>query len=97
MERCLTSESVEGPALSLQSVDNVHSCDGLPLGVLGVCDGITDDVLEEHLQDATGFLVDETRDSLDTTSTSQTADGWLCDTLDVITKNLSVTLSAPLS
>ena len=59
-EACLTSESVEGPALSLQGIDDVHGCDGLPLGVLGVGDGITDDVLEEHLQDTTGLLVDET-------------------------------------
>ena len=96
-ERRLTSESVEGPALSLQSVDDIHGGDGLPLGVLCVCDGITDDVLEEHLQDATGLLVDKSRDSLHSTSTSQTTDGWFCDTLDVITKNFSVTLSAPLS
>ena len=59
-EERLTSESVESPALSLQSVDNVHGGHCLPLGVLGVGDGITDDVLEEHLQDTTGLLVDET-------------------------------------
>ena len=41
----LTAESVQSPALSLQSVDNVHGCDGLPLGVLSVGDSITDDVL----------------------------------------------------
>ena len=58
-EGCLTSESVEGPALALQSVDDVHGGDGLPLGVLCVGDGITDDVLKEHLQDTSGLLVDE--------------------------------------
>ena len=83
--------------MSLQGVDDVHGCDGLPLGVLGVRDGITDDVLEEHLQDTAGLLVDETADSLHTTSASQTADGGLRDTLDVITQHLPVTLSAPLS
>lgn len=93
----LTAESVEGSALSLQSVDYVHSCDGLPLGVLGVGDGITDDILQENLQHSSGFFIDETGDSLYTTTTSETTDGRLCDTLDVITKNLSVTLSAPLS
>ena len=93
----LTAESVKGPALSLQGVDNVHGSDGLPLGVLGVGHGITDDVLEEHLQDSTGLLVDESRNSLHTTSASKTADGGLRDTLDVITENLPVTLSAPLS
>ena len=57
---CLTAESVEGSALSLQSVDYVHSCDGLPLGVLCVGDGITDDVFQENLENTTGFFVDET-------------------------------------
>ena len=96
-ERCLTAESVQSTALAFQSVDNVHGCDGLPLGVLGVGDGITDDVLEEHLQYTTGLLVDQARDTLDTTTTGQTTDCWLGDTLDVITKNLPVTLGAPLS
>ena len=93
----LTSESVQGPALSFQGVNYVHGSDGLPLGMLCVCDGITDDVLQEHLQDATGLFVDESRDSLDTTSASKTTDSGLRDTLDVITENLPVTLSAPLS
>ena len=55
----LTAESVQSPALSLQGVDNVHGSDGLPLGMLGVCDGITDDVLQENLQDTTGLFVDQ--------------------------------------
>ena len=45
----LTTESVEGPALSLESIDYVHSGDGLPLGMLGVGDCITDNVFQEHL------------------------------------------------
>jgi len=32
----LTSESVEGAALPLEGVDNLHGGDSLPLGVLGV-------------------------------------------------------------
>lgn len=93
----LTAESVQSPALSLQSIDNVHGGDGLPLGVLSVGDGITDDVLEEHLQDTTGLLVDESRDSLHTTTTSETADSGLGDTLDVVTQNFAVTLGASFS
>ena len=93
----LTAKAVQGAALTFEGVHHVHGSHGLPLGVLGVGDGITDDVLKEHLQDATGLLVDEARDSLHTTSASKTADGRLGDTLDVITKNLPVTLSAPLS
>ena len=92
--RRLSAETVEGSALSLEGVHNVERGDGLSLGVLGVGDGVTDDVLEEDLEDTSGLFVDQTGDSLDTASSSQTTDGWLGDTLDVITKNLSVTLGA---
>ena len=91
----LSAKSVQSPSLSLESVDDVHGGDGLPLGVLGVCHGITDDVLKENLKDTTGLFVDETADSLHTTSASQTADGGLGDTLDVITQHFAVTLGAP--
>ena len=37
------------------------------------------------------------RDTLDTATTSETSDGWLGDTLDVVTKNLAVTLGTTLS
>ena len=93
----LTAESVEGTSLALQSVDNVHGGDGLSFCVLGVGDGVTDDVLKEDLQYTAGLLVDEARDTLDTTTAGKTTDGWLGDTLDVITQHLPVSLSASLS
>lgn len=95
--RRLTSESVQSTALAFQSVDDVHGCDCLALGVLGVSDGIADHVLQEHLEDTASLFVDQTRNTLDTSSASQTTDGRLGDTLDVITKYFPVTLSAPLS
>ncbi|KFK24315.1 hypothetical protein AALP_AAs45058U000100, partial [Arabis alpina] len=45
-------------------------------------DGVTDDVLKEHLEHTTGLLVDETGDTLDSTTASQTTDGGLGDSLD---------------
>ena len=48
---------VKGPSLPLQSVDNVQRGNGLPLGVLGVGDGITDGSLEESLQYSTGLCL----------------------------------------
>ncbi len=54
----LTTETVQGAALSLQCVDNVEGCDGLALGVLSVGDGVTDDTLEEGLQDTASLFVD---------------------------------------
>ena len=90
----LTSESIEGTSLPLEGIDDIHGGDSLPLGVLGVGDGITDHVLKEHLEDTAGLLVDEARDTLDTTTASQTADGGLGDTLDVVAQNFAVTLGA---
>ena len=95
--KCLTSESVQGASLPLEGVDNVHGGDGLPLGVFGVGDGIPDHVLKEHLQNATGLLVDEARDTLHTTATRQTSDGGLGDALDVVPQHLAVPLGASLS
>jgi 3-hydroxyisobutyrate dehydrogenase-like beta-hydroxyacid dehydrogenase len=46
-----------------------------------------------HLEDATGLFVDQARDTLDTTTTSETTNGRLGDTLDVVTKDLAVPVS----
>ena len=96
-EVSLTSESVQGASLPLEGVDNVHGGDGLPLGVFGVGDGIPDHVLKEDLEDATGLLVDEAGDPLDSSPPRQTADGGLGDALDVVPQHLTVTLGASLS
>ena len=93
----LTSESVQGTSLPLEGIDNVHGGDGLPLGVFGVGDGVPDHVLKKDLENPTGLLVDESRDTLDSTTTRQTPDGGLGDALDVIPQHLTVTLSASLS
>ena len=57
-EARLTTETVESTSLTLESVDNVEGGDGLALGVLSVCDGVTDDTLEEGLENTAGLLVD---------------------------------------
>ena len=93
----LTSKSVQSAALPLQGIDHIHGGDSLPLGMLGVGDSIPDDILQEDLEDSPGLLVDEARDTLDTTSTSQTPDGRLGDALDVIPEHLPVTLGASLA
>ena len=83
--------------MPLEGIDDIHGGDGLPLGVLGVGDGIPDHVLKEHLEDATGLLVDEAGDPLDSSPPRQTADGGLGDALDVVSQHLTVTLGASLS
>ena len=94
---CLTAKTVQGSALSLQSIDDVHGGDGLSLGVLGVGDGISDHVLQEDLEDTAGLFVDQAADTLDSTTSGETSDGWLGDALDVITQDFSVTLGATLA
>ena len=54
----LTTETVQSAALSLEGVDNIERSDGLALGMLGVCDCITNDTLKERLENTTGLLVD---------------------------------------
>ena len=93
----LASEAVQSAALAFQGIDHIHGSDRLPLGMLGVGDSVADDVLKEDLEHTACLLVDETGDTLDTTTSSQTTDGRLGDTLDVIPQNLPVALSAPLS
>lgn len=84
----LGTETVKGAALALESVDNVERGNGLALGVLSVGNRVTDDRLKEELEDTTGLVVDETGDTLDTTTTRETADSGLSDTLDVVSQDL---------
>ena len=93
----LTSESVESTSLSLESVDDIHGSDGLPLGVLGVGDGISDNVLQEHLQNSTGLLIDQSRDTLDSSTSGQSSDGRFGDSLDVVSQHFPVSLGSSLS
>lgn len=93
----LAAEAVQSAALSLERIDDVHGCDGLALRMFAVGDGVTDDILEENLQDSAGFLVDETGDSLHSTSAGQTADSWLGDPLDVVSEDFAMALGASLA
>jgi len=93
----LAAKAVERAALALECVDNIHGGDGLAASVLGVGHGIADDVLEENLEDTAGLLVDQTRDTLDATTTSQAADSRLGDALDVVAEHLAVALGAALA
>ena len=88
----LRAETVECTALSLESVDHVHSRDGLAFGVLGVRHSIANDILQKDLQDAANFLVDQPTDTFHTASSSQTTDSRFGDALNVIAKDLTMSL-----
>lgn len=79
-----------GPAL--ERADHVCGRNILPLGVLGVGDGVADDVLEENFEHVTRLLVDKARNTLDYNAPDEPPDGRLGDVLDVIAQNLSVPL-----
>ena len=77
-----TSETIDGSALSLEGIDDVHGCDGFSSGVLSVGDGVPDDPFEEALEDLPGVVVDEGGDSLDSSSAGQSSDRGLGDALN---------------
>ena len=83
--------------MPLESIDNIHGGDSLPLGMFSVGDSIPDDVLKEHLQDSSGLLIDEARDPLDSSSPGQSPDGRFGDTLDVVSQHLPVPLGTSLA
>ena len=93
----LASEAVDGSSLALEGVDDVEGGDGLAASVLGVGDGVTDDGLEEGLQDAAALLVDESRNALDSSTAGETTDGGLGDSLDVVPKDLAMAFGSSLA
>ena len=83
--------------MSLQGIDHIHGSDSLPLGMFSVGDSIPDDILKENLENSTSLLIDQTRDTLDSSTSRQPSDGRLGDALDVVSQHLPVTLGASLS
>ena len=95
--RFLSPESVQSASLAFKSVDDVQSSDSLSLSMFSISDSVSDDDFKENLQNTSSFLLDESRNTLDSTSTGQSTDGGFSNTLDVIAKDLSVTLGASFS
>jgi hypothetical protein len=86
----LQAETVKGSSLAFQGIDDIHGGDCLSLGVLSVSDGVPNDILKEDFEDSSGLFVDQSGDSLHSTTTSQTTNGWFGDTLDVVAKDFSM-------
>ena len=56
--------------MSLQGINDIKRGDGLALGMLSVGDRVTDNTFEEALEDGSGLLIDQSRDTLDSTTSS---------------------------
>merc|ERR1719300_1489435 len=95
--RGLAPKAIQSATLPLEGINNIHSSNGLPLGMLSVGDSVPDDILQEHLQDTPGLLVDQTRDSLHSTPPGQSPDSRLGDALDVIPQHLAMPLGSSLA
>merc|ERR1711942_323487 len=93
----LSSEAIEGPALPLQGIHHIHSGHSLPLGMLGVGHSVTDDILQENLENTPSLFVNETADALDTTPSCKTPDCRLGDALDVVPQHLAMSLGTTLA
>ena len=56
-ETRLTAETIKCAALSLESIDDIEWSNRLTLGVLSICDGITDNTFKEGLENTSGLFV----------------------------------------
>ncbi|KAI9124457.1 hypothetical protein K1719_004379 [Acacia pycnantha] len=65
--------------------------------MLSIGHSITNKVLKENLQNTMSLLIDKTANTLNSTSTSQSANHRLGNTLNVIVKNLPVPLGSSLA
>merc|ERR1712203_164869 len=90
----LSSKAIKGSALPLQGIHHIHGSHSLPLGMLSVGHGITDDILQENLENTPGFLIDETTDPFDTTPSCKSPDCRLGDALDVVPQNFAMPLGS---
>src|SRR3989338_10329880 len=86
------AKTVEGFPLAFEGVDDVHGGDRGALAVLGVGDGVADDVGQEDLESVSNLVVGHCRDALDPAASSQSSDRRLGDALDVFAEDFAVPL-----
>jgi hypothetical protein len=90
-------ETVEGPALPLQGIDDIKRRDRLASRVLCVRDRVADHVFEEVPKNAADFFVDIAADTLHAATSREPPDGGLGDALNVFPHDLAVTLRTTLA
>lgn len=93
----LTTKTIQGPSLPFKRINHIHGGHRLPPGMLSVSHSITNHILKEDLQNTSGFFINQSTDTLHTSSTSQSANCRLRNALNVVSQNLPVTLRSSLS
>jgi hypothetical protein len=91
---CLSSESVQGFALTFECVYDIHGRYRFAPCVFRVRDGIADAIFQKDFQYTTGFFINQATDTFHSTTTGQTTNGRLGNALDVVAQYLAVTLGA---
>ena len=92
----LAAEAVQGAALALERVDDVHRRHCLAARVLGVRDRVADHVLEEDLEDAARLLINKAADSLYPASSCESTDSRLRYALDVVMEHFAMSFCTAL-
>ena len=93
----LTTETIQCLALSLQSINHIHCSHCLTTCMFCISYRITNNIFKKHLEYTTSLFINKTTDTLYTATTSKTTNGRLCNTLDIITKDLAMTFRASFS
>lgn len=75
-------ETEDSLALSLHGMNNVHCCDSFSVAMFSVSDGVSDELLHEVDEHFSRVLVDLVGDSFDSSSSSESSNGSLCDSLN---------------
>merc|ERR1719228_3021172 len=58
---------------------------------------VTDDILQENLENTPSLLIDKTTDTLDATPSCESPDCGLGDSLDVVPQHLAMSLGSTLA
>ena len=83
--------------MALERVYDIHRGDPSAASVISVHQAVTKQILQKDSQHSPRFFVDQSGDTLHTATTSETANGGLCDSLDVVAQDHAVTLGVSLS
>merc|ERR1719474_940801 len=65
--------------------------------MFGVGHSVTDDILQENIENTPGLLIDKTTDPLDATPSCKSPDCRLGNALDVVPQHLAMSLGSTLA